>query len=263
MPPLFRLPLRNVLVLLLLISCLLPAAGCITRVRFPPHAPYSPMFTRPGRVFLTFPTDLDDQVLRIRPRGMIDPARVRVYWGQALKTEARARFARVFEGGVVFYPDEAVEPLRKEIARLRDSRVGTATTTTLTVQSPIPSSPALITDEDTSSVSISEFEGREADRQISDVEILAIAQNPPTVLIRFTNVEADYSDSRATVRFFAEAIDVRTGNVLLRNSYRSAGKRVLSTQSEAVLGQGLRDTTTDAFNSALIRLTADLEQVIP
>lgn len=81
---------------ILMLSAVLFAAGCVSHVRFAPHAPYPTERMVDSTLLVLLPSDIDERFEKATYGTSIDPMYFRAYYGEALRHEIDARFRSSF-----------------------------------------------------------------------------------------------------------------------------------------------------------------------
>ncbi|MBX3730716.1 MAG: hypothetical protein KF858_16190 [Candidatus Sumerlaeia bacterium] len=205
------------------VACLLVlATGCSKSIGFSSHAPFPSSVSYPQPLVIVVPDDIDKEQYTVKMSGAIAPRRFRVFWGQAMRHEAHARFARMFSQVVV-----VSESLLEEL-------------TAAPPEEPLALLPGL---EPLA-------EQQESESSFETDFIPEFVRGNRGYLLRLSNPRYIFEQSRSHVVMDVEFRDRFLDMTLMQGKVRGRGSAVSPSDADMMMMQSLQRSARAAFSMA-------------
>lgn len=225
---------RSLPLALMMLFLAITTTGCKHAVTFERHAPYQAAESYSAPLIIVIPDGLEEENYSIRLGLFPEPKAFRVFYGQALKEETAARFARMYDRIIVIDDmmyEEAMDPVRR-----LDDLDGLALDFGLGEQ---------------------EWNSSAIEHEM-DADLLKILQDRDGYLLRYRDVEFLMEERRPILSTYVVFTDRFTGQVLYQGRMTGAGTPVREYRSIDNLKKELKRTTVAACTSLLIRLSRNM-----
>lgn len=226
---------RSSLFLLSILVLVFFLQGCSknTAVTFNPHAPYQTQYSTNKPLVILLPTHFD----RVYERHVVKSSFFskdvyRIYFGNALAEEAKARFAKKFST-VSVYSDE-------QFAIINDSNPRGFEFELKEKEYPKPKE-------------IEEMK-RELDFAPSYVG------TDEGYILTFSNVDFEYQNDMAFYRFYVEFIDRESNEILFEGNLTGRGSSNYSVTSAYGNKKLIANAVTNAFNNGCLSLSKEIDK---
>lgn len=207
-------------------------SGCARKVDFAGHGAYPSKTRYPDTLVIVVPDDLDTLTYRVRIGGWPVPRKFDVYYGQALRHEAQARFSEMFS----------------EVAIIDETTFAEATRQ----QSGIAREFFLNEEEQKEEARMSESE---VEKEKFDLEFLPeFIREERGYLLYIREPRYRFEEARSLVLMDVEFRDRFLDQVLTQGRIRGRGANVSPRESDALIRTGLRESAATAFSEALRRV---------
>lgn len=207
-------------------------SGCARKVDFAGHGAYPSKTRYPDTLVIVVPDDLDTLKYRVRIGGWPVPRKFDVYYGQALRHEAQARFSGMFS----------------EVAIIGETTFAEATRQ----QSGIAREFFLNEEEKAEAEKKSE---KEMETEKFDLEFLPeFIREERGYLLYIREPRYRFEEARSLVLMDVEFRDRFLDQMLTQGRIRGRGANVSPRESDALIRTGLRESASTAFSEALRRV---------
>lgn len=209
---------RLVVVLPLLAAAML--AGCTAhKVRFSEHAPYNAPVRYDVPLVMVFPDGLHERTAELKMGTKILPRNFRVYFGEALRREAYARFVGMFSATVMMRESDFERARAMQGPYTPESEPG---------QEPVVT--------------------------FDDLVPQHINEDYDGYILRFEAVEFGFEDDRPVIVATVVFEDAFLGVELVRGRLAGRGRAITPSQSDDFVAERIQRETVGACGMALTRL---------
>ncbi|MCB2156816.1 hypothetical protein KQI84_18210 [bacterium] len=212
--------------LMILVAAMFATTGCKHAVTFERHVPYQAPDYYDAPLIVVVPNDIDEVQYSARLGLFPEPKSFKIFYGQALKEETAARFARMYNRIVIIDEmmyEEATDPVTASIQGT-ELNMGTY---------------------DYEFDSASEI----------DADLLKILQSPDGYLLRYRSIDFYMEDKKTILSVNAEFTDRFTGQTLFEGRISGAGDSIIEYNAIGNLKQELKRSTIGACTAVLVRLS--------
>ncbi|MDK2971671.1 MAG: hypothetical protein PWP23_1426 [Candidatus Sumerlaeota bacterium] len=207
-------------------------SGCARTVDFTGHGAYPSKTRYSDTLVIVVPDDLDTLKYRVQIGGWPVPRKFDVYYGQALRHEAQARFSEMFS----------------EVAIIDETTFEKATS-----EEPGIANEFFLNDEEKAEAE--KKSEKELEKEKFELEFLPeFIREERGYILYIREPRYRFEEARSLVLMDVEFRDRFLDQVLTQGRIRGRGANVSPRESDALIRTGLRESASTAFSEAMRRV---------